>query len=87
MDEDAVKKLYPLHYFVFKCDHDGLKSELASKTESDIKECINAHDIHLNTPVMLATILGHVECAEALLDSGADANVQNKGDLNYINNK
>uniref|UniRef100_A0A914C4W6 Ankyrin repeat domain-containing protein 13B n=1 Tax=Acrobeloides nanus TaxID=290746 RepID=A0A914C4W6_9BILA len=39
---------------------------------------INSLDPHGRTPCHLATILGYVECAELLLEQGADANTQDK---------
>ncbi|KAF7629205.1 hypothetical protein Mgra_00009268 [Meloidogyne graminicola] len=75
-EEERLFQLYPLHFMVFNNDIDKLKSKLASSLE--LKSSINALDIHGRTPIMLATMLGHIECAEVLLDNGAAANTQNK---------
>jgi ankyrin repeat protein len=78
-EDNSLKKLYPLHFAVFNNAIDALKSELESRSGDELKDLINRQDIHGRTPVMLATILGHVDCAELLLMNGADANTQNRG--------
>uniref|UniRef100_A0A1I8BTQ6 ANK_REP_REGION domain-containing protein n=1 Tax=Meloidogyne hapla TaxID=6305 RepID=A0A1I8BTQ6_MELHA len=75
-ENERLFQLYPLHYMVFNNDIERLKSKLESSEE--LKENINKLDIHGRTPIMLATMLGHIECAELLLDNGAEANTQNK---------
>lgn len=79
-EEERLFQLYPLHFMVFNNDIDKLKSKLASSFQ--LKSSINALDIHGRTPIMLATMLGHIECAEVLLDNGAAANTQNKRKIN-----
>lgn len=72
---NKLRKLYPLHYAVFENNISYLKELL----ESSENEKINQLDIHGRSPIMLATVLNHIDCAEFLLKHGADANVQNKG--------
>lgn len=71
----AVKEKYPLHYAVFENDLHGLRALLEQRGA----EQIDGRDVHGNTPAMLATIMGHTECAELLLERGADANAQSSG--------
>nr|CAD2206536.1 unnamed protein product [Meloidogyne enterolobii] len=75
-ENERLFQLYPLHYLIFNNDIEALKSKL--EISEDLKEYINKLDIHGRTPLMLATMLGHIECAELLLDNGAEANTQNK---------
>lgn len=72
---NKLRKLYPLHYAVFENNISYLKELL----ESSENEKINQLDIHGRSPIMLATVLNHIDCAELLLKHGADANTQNKG--------
>uniref|UniRef100_A0A914HBI9 ANK_REP_REGION domain-containing protein n=1 Tax=Globodera rostochiensis TaxID=31243 RepID=A0A914HBI9_GLORO len=71
-----LREKYPLHFAVFENDLQGLRAELSSKNND--KSFLNLLDIYGRTPVMLSTMLGHLECAELLLENGADANTQNR---------
>lgn len=73
-DAKSLRDSFSLHFAVFMNDVAGLESRLNVSVED-----INKVDIHGRTPIMLATVLGHLECAELLLKHGADANTQNKG--------
>ncbi|KAI1721383.1 hypothetical protein Ddc_07835 [Ditylenchus destructor] len=72
-----ISQAYPLHFAVFE-NNVTLLSELLAQPQNTEPEKINALDMHGNSPVMLATLLARVECAELLLKHGADANSQNK---------
>lgn len=76
----ALKKKYPLHYAVFENDLECLQEQL----QNGGMERMDERDVHGNTPAMLATILGHTQCAELLLEKGADANAQSSGMLSYF---
>ncbi|KHN77561.1 Ankyrin repeat domain-containing protein 13A [Toxocara canis] len=72
--EEALRRQYPLHWAVFRKDCEELL-ELLEDDSSE--EFINRLDVRGRTPLMLAVTLGHVNCAKALLEKGADATVQN----------
>lgn len=77
---ENIKTLYPLHYFVFENNVYALINLLKGPE----REKLNQLDIHGRSPLMLATVLNHIECAELLLKNGADANTQNKGTLDIF---
>jgi ankyrin repeat protein len=76
-EEIRLRNLYPFHFYVFQNKFEALKEELEMK--EDLEDTIDMQDIHGRTPLMLAIVLRHIECAELLLEYGADANTQNKG--------
>lgn len=68
--EDADS--YPLHLCVYENDLKRLSSLIRERDHD-----INGRDIHGNTPLHLATMLGHKECANLLLAKGAVVKVKN----------
>uniref|UniRef100_A0A915CT31 ANK_REP_REGION domain-containing protein n=1 Tax=Ditylenchus dipsaci TaxID=166011 RepID=A0A915CT31_9BILA len=68
---------YPLHQAVFE-NNVPLLNNLLNELQESLAEKINELDQQGRSPIMLATVLNHVECAEMLLKAGADANSQNK---------
>lgn len=77
IEAENLKQLYSLHVAVIQNDLERLQSLLNSPE----REKINQLDIHGRSPIMLATILNHIQCADLLLRNGADANTQNKGNI------
>lgn len=73
--DDNILNKYKLHAAVFENNLILLNNLLKT---SDINS-INSLDVHGRSPLMLATVLGHIKCAELLLKNGANANTQNKG--------
>ncbi|MFH4979715.1 hypothetical protein AB6A40_006424 [Gnathostoma spinigerum] len=74
--EDYIRREYPLHWAVFRKDFEELK-ELLEDNLDDTE--LNKLDVRGRTPLMLAVTLGHLDCARALLEKGAEANTQNAG--------
>lgn len=74
-DSHNVLNKYKLHAAVFE-NNVILLNDLLKISDTD---SIDALDVHGRSPLMLATVLGHTECAELLLKIGANANTQNKG--------
>ena len=73
---EELQDMYPLHHAVFNNDPEFLQQLLEN---DDNMEKINMPDPHGRSPVMLATMLKHIKCAEILLERGADANTNNNG--------
>uniref|UniRef100_A0A2R5LBB9 Putative gpcr-chaperone n=1 Tax=Ornithodoros turicata TaxID=34597 RepID=A0A2R5LBB9_9ACAR len=64
---------YPLHWLAWHNDYDGLKKLLDNN-----KDNIEQLDCRGRTPLMLAVTLGHLEASKALLNHGANVNVENR---------
>ncbi len=67
---EDVRTIYPLHCAVFNNEVESLKKLLEQEGG---REKINSLDVHGRSPIMLATVLGHIECAELLLKNGSCA--------------
>ncbi|KAK7882521.1 hypothetical protein WMY93_028695 [Mugilogobius chulae] len=65
---------YPVHYLVWHNKHRQLEKELASDEQTDLE----AVDPRGRTPLHLAVTLGHLECANVLLQHGADVYKENR---------
>lgn len=61
---------YPLHYHVF--------TNNLRQVSQLLRKCnVSEKDLHGNTPLHLATMLGHKECVHLLLAHGAPVKVKN----------
>ena len=68
-----------LHQAVFKNDLEGLSSLLRGIKESTNDIDIGGKDLHGNTALHLAVMLGRQECVQLLLEHGAPVHLKNKG--------
>jgi len=64
---------FKLHEASFKSDHNLLKTLLEENKEYDINE----KDKFGNTPLHLASMMGHIDCVAVLTEFGADTNMKN----------
>jgi len=64
---------FKLHEAAFKSDHNLLKTLLEENKEYDINE----KDKFGNTPLHLASMMGHIDCVAVLTEFGADTNMKN----------
>lgn len=71
MANNDFESKWPLHTAVFKNDVTKLKHLLSDKHLS-----LDQKDVRGRTPLLLAVTLGHVDCARALLDAGANPNIE-----------
>lgn len=74
--ESKIAKEFPLHYFVWKNDVDGLTQQLSSPDGRS--QHLEQLDPRGRTPLMLAVTLEYIECITILLDNGASVDVENK---------
>lgn len=74
INDDQLCQKYPLHEAVFRNDLPALIEAIENKQND-----INSFDIHGRSPLMLAVMLNHEECALHLLKIEADADTQNSG--------
>ncbi|PIC41899.1 hypothetical protein B9Z55_009158 [Caenorhabditis nigoni] len=72
--DSPLKLEYPLHYAVYNNQQNDLKELLANQSTLEIDKM----DPRGRTALMLAVTIGHFECANLLLESGADASIPNK---------
>lgn len=72
MAVETKKGGYPVHECVFRGDSTTLK-RLATDNNYDVGET----DMHGNTPLHLAVMLGHKDCIQVLLDNNAPVKVKN----------
>lgn len=72
MSKDILCDEYPLHQCVF---HNNLKQ--LTSILSNHSHPIDAKDVHGNTPLHLAVMLGHKECIQLLLAHGAPVKLKN----------
>ncbi|XP_023699951.1 ankyrin repeat domain-containing protein 13B isoform X1 [Paramormyrops kingsleyae] len=67
------KSRYPLHYLVWHNKHRQLEKELSASEQVEVE----APDPRGRTPLHLAVTLGHLECAQVLLQHGANVSKEN----------
>ncbi|ORX65270.1 hypothetical protein BCR32DRAFT_286609 [Anaeromyces robustus] len=65
---------YTLHKYIYNDDYVNLFLFLQ---QPNIKKIINNKDTHGNTALQLALMLDRRNCAQKLIDSGADSSIKN----------
>jgi ankyrin repeat protein len=80
LNEIVMSKSIELHYFVFHNDIEGVKKYILKhkKLKHNLSDYLSIRDVHGNTPLHLAAMLGHIEIASLLTKYGAVVKARNK---------
>lgn len=80
LNEIVMSKSVELHYFVFHNDIEGVKKYILKhkKLKHNLSDYLSIRDVHGNTPLHLAAMLGHIEIASLLTKYGAVVKARNK---------
>lgn len=79
-DRDQIKIRFPLHFYVWNNDIDGLKKYLKSPSKPNLEQ----KDPRGRTALMLAVTLEHKKCAQILLNHSASVNVTDESGFNVL---